>query len=716
MSAVLDRLAAVARWSYLHRFSALAGWLVALILSTALYVVVGVNEMSPAQGFVRESGAAEQIETSTDFLASRTETVLVDAGSGQRSADVAGALVAALDGARSVERVDGTLVARSGESRVVEVLLTEQQASPAVRVQGLQDAMAAVRAAHPGVHIDATGPVSVQADVTTTYAERLSLLEWLSLPITAVVLFLVFAGIVAAAVPLVTGLLVVVLAFLWSGVTSLVVPAEANQPSLILLMGLALGVDYSLFFVRRTREEFSRTGDVETAALTAVSATVRSVVVAGTVTAVSVAAAFLTESPIFHSLTLGIILVVVAAMLASVTLLPALLRIGGKRIVRQAFGRRAAAGADDEDAGFWSRLTAAVVRRPGPALLAGLLVLIALAAPVSVMRLQVPGTDSMPRTFPTLTTLDRIADEYPLYGVSHTAVTALDGGRDVGVDTLRRIAERAAASPGFDTRVRDVEVSVDGSVARVEIGTDAPSIDSDAAMGSLADLRDRIIPEVSGGSGVLVGGETAVSADLSAAMVSDLWIVIGIVVAVSFLLMVLAFASVPLAVLSVALNLLSVLASYGVLVVLFQFGWGAPVFGEEFAGPVVTLLPVMMLAILFGLSMDYHVFILTRVREALVGGAEVGAAIRHGAVRSAPPVTAAAAVMVVVFALFTVLPTHEMKQLGVGLAVAIALDATVVRGVLLPAALRLLGERGWRRSRPVVASTAEPVRTSHAVR
>ena len=189
-----------------------------------------------------------------------------------------------------------------------------------------------------------------------------------------------------------------------------------------------------------------------------------------------------------------------------------------------------------------------------------------------------------------------------------------------------------------------------------------------------------------------------VSVDVSKSTARDLLIVIPIVLLVAFALIYLAFRSVGLAALSVGLNLLSVLASYGILVLLFQYGWGAQVFGSEYVGPVVTLLPVMMLVILIGLSMDYHVFILTRVREAFAGGLGVEDAVRQGVVRSAPPVTAAAAVMVVIFAMFTLLPTPEMKQLGVGLAAAIALDATVVRGILVPAALRLLGANVWKRS------------------
>ena len=691
---VLERLAGIARWSYRHRLAVIAGWLVALVLSAGAYLTLGMSELTPAEGFVGESGSAEQLETSSDFLASRTETILVDGGSAQESDRIADELSSALAG--TAEETPERLTATTGDQRVLQVLLPEQQASPAERVQGIDSAIEGALAANPGATIAATGPISVQADVTTTYGERLSLLEMLSIPVTAVVLFAVFAGFVATAIPLITGISVVALAILWSGPTSLAVPMESNQMSVILLMGLALGVDYSLFFVRRAREEYARSGDADAAALIAVSTTVRSVLVAGLVTGVSVIAAFLTESPIFHSLTLGIILVVIAAMLASITLLPALLGAGRKRVVKQLFGK--APSADTDTRGFWGRLTGTVVRRPVAAAIAGLIVLVALAAPVAVMKLQLPGTDSMPRTFETLQTLDTVSEQFPLYGVSHTVVTETGGDVAGASSTLEQIAENASSAPGFDGQVRDVQVSSDQSVVRIEIGTDADGIDSDAAKQSLTELRENIVPQSAGDREVLVGGETAVSVDISESTSRDLLIVIPIVLLASFALIFLAFRSIGLAALSVGLNLLSVLASYGILVLLFQFGWGAPIFGSEYVGPVVTLLPVMMLVILIGLSMDYHVFILTRVREAFGQGFDVDAAIAQGVVRSAPPVTAAAAVMVVIFAMFTLLPTPEMKQLGVGLAAAVALDATVVRGILVPAALRLLGAGVWRRS------------------
>ncbi|OZC63268.1 hypothetical protein CH276_12995 [Rhodococcus sp. 06-470-2] len=691
---ILERFAAVARWSYRHRLAVLAGWLVALVLSAGAYVGLGMSELSPADGFVGESGAAEQLETGSDFLSSRTETILVQGSSAEDSDRIADELSAALMG--TAQEPPEKLTAATGDQRVLQVLLPDEQASPSERVQGIDSAIESAREANPGAAISATGPISVQADVTTSYGERLVLLEMLSLPVTAVVLFLVFAGLIATLIPLVTGLAVVALAILWSGPTSLLVPMESNQMSVILLMGLALGVDYSLFFVRRAREEFARSGDADAAATIAVSMTVRSVLVAGLVTGVSVIAAFLTESPIFHSLTLGIILVVVAAMLASITLLPALLALGRRRVVRQLFGKTPDDAA--EETGFWGRLSGNVVRRPMPALLAGLAVMVLLAAPVATMKLQFPGTDSMPRTFETLRTLDDVSEQFPLYGVSHTVVTETGGDVAGASAVLTDIAEAAAGLPGFDGQVRDVQISTDRSVARIEIGTDSDGIDAQAAKDSLNELRSNVVPEFAGGRDILVGGETAVSVDVSQSTSRDLLIVIPIVLLVAFALIYLAFRSVGLAALSVGLNLLSVLASYGILVLLFQYGWGATVFGSEYVGPVVTLLPVMMLVILIGLSMDYHVFILTRVREAFGRGLGVEDAVRQGVVRSAPPVTAAAAVMVVIFAMFTLLPTPEMKQLGVGLAAAIALDATVVRGILVPAALRLLGASVWKRS------------------
>lgn len=697
MNAILERVDALGRFSYRRRWLVVVSWVLLIALSAALYLLGGGQSQTTADGFVGEAGAAEQQETGVDFLSSRTETVLVSADDAAAAERAATELSSGLDGAAHVDTVVDVTPSDSGTSQLVRVRLTDEALSPSVHVQGLADAMASVRDDNPGVALDATGPISVKADVTQSYAERLSLLEMLSLPVTAIVLFVVFAGVVAAAIPLVTGLCVVLLAIAWSGITSFVVPSHENQLSLILLMGLALGVDYSLFYVRRMREEFAEGGDADAAGRVAISATSRSVFVAALTTGVSVVATFLTESPIFHSLTLGLILVVIAAVLASATLLPALLGFGRKGVVRRRFGKQPTRSGDD--GGAWGRLTSAVVRRPVAAAVAGGIVLVALAAPTAFMRLELPGTDSMPRTFESLRTLDAVADEFPLYGVSHTAV--MDTGADPAdaERTLDAIADEAATRDGFAEDRRPVEFSTDGSVARVEIPVVTREIESQEARDTLEVLRSEVIPAASGGHDVIVGGETAVSVDLSESVGRDLLIVVPIVLVLSLLMVWAAFRSIGLAAMSVALNLLSVLAAYGILTLVFQVGLGAPLLGSEFMGPVVTLLPIMMFVILFGLSTDYHVFILTRVQEAVAGGGRLDAAIRRGVVTSSVPVTAAAMVMVVVFAMFVVLPTPEMKQLGVGLAAAIALDATIVRGVMVPALLALLGDRVWRRSR-----------------
>ncbi|MCM6778419.1 MMPL family transporter [Nocardia sp. CDC159] len=697
MTALLTFVDGLARWSYRRRGIVLLGWVAALLLSAVLYTAVGVRELPTPDGFVGEAGAAEQLEGSADFVASRTESVLVSA-TDQAAADrAAEALAGELRQAKSVESVGNILSARDGGSRLIQVVLTDEKAAPSVRLRGVTSAIERTRAAHPGITIDTTGPNSVRADVTQTYARQLSLLEVVSLPITAVVLFLVFAGIIAAAVPLAIGLAVVLLAALWGGITSHLVPMDENQISLIILMGLALGVDYSLFFVRRMREEFAKNPDLDASARIAVSATSHSVFIAGITTGVSVTATFLTDSRIFHSLTLGMVLVVVAALLASMTLLPALLGFGRKGVVHRHFGAQASDSADS-NGGMWARLSAIVVRRPSVAAVIGAAVLVCLAAPALFMRLEWPGTDSMPRTFQSLRTFDAVAGQYPLYGISHTAATAVHGDPDGARRTLEAISEKAAATPGFAPERRAIEFSSDNTVARVEIAVRAPGIDSPEAGSTLTALREDIIPAVAADRRVLVGGETAVSVDTSRSMYRNIVVVIPFVLVISFLLVLLAFRSLGLAAMSVVLNLLSVLAAYGILVMVFQVGLGAPIFGSDYVGPVVTLLPIMLFVILFGLSMDYHVFILSRVREAIAHGARLDHAVRAGVVNSAAPVTAAAAVMVVVFAMFAILPTQEMKQLGIGLAAAIALDATIVRGILLPSVLMLLGDRVWRRS------------------
>ena len=385
------------------------------------------------------------------------------------------------------------------------------------------------------------------------------------------------------------------------------------------------------------------------------------------------------------------------------TLLPALLRLGKNRIVRHRIRRQ-----DGENGNsLLARILDAVLSRPAAASAAGLALLLLLAAPVSVMKLGMPGTDSMPRDFATLRTLDRVSAEYPLFGVSHTVVTPVGSDTEGAVARLGAIADKAATTPGFDDTVRPVEVSEDGQAARVEIPVETDRIESDAAKQSLATLRNDIVPSEADGTTVLIGGETAVSVDYSDAMRKDLLLVVPFVLLLSFVLVATSFHSVRIAILSVALNLLSVLAAYGILVLTFQWGWGAPLFGSDFTGPVVTLLPLMLLVVLFGLSMDYHVLILSRVQEARETEENLVAAVRRGLLNSAAPVTAAAVIMVVIFAMFTILPTPEMKQLGLGLAAAVALDATVVRVILLPALLVLLGESAWPKGRSITHGVSD---------
>ena len=314
MNSLLHFAESTARWSYDHARRVLVGWLLLLALGVGAYVVVGANVLDSSESFVGEAGAAEVLEGSHDFIGSRTETVLVSGDSAQLDTATS-ELVDRLKSEDGVAQVSAPMTGESGDTRAVQVQLPPStDASAGERVAGMNAAMAAVEQAHPGVDVAATGPLSVRADVTQKYSDRFALLERASIPVTAILLYLVFGGIVAAGVPLVTGMCVVLVGIAGGGLTSFLVPSDSNQLSLILLMGLALGVDYSLFFVRRLREEYAAHPDASTAARVAVSTTSRSVCVAGITIGISVLPLFVTQSPTFHSLALGMIVVIAVVM------------------------------------------------------------------------------------------------------------------------------------------------------------------------------------------------------------------------------------------------------------------------------------------------------------------------------------------------------------------------------------------------------------------
>jgi RND superfamily putative drug exporter len=427
------------------------------------------------------------------------------------------------------------------------------------------------------------------------------------------------------------------------------------------------------------------------------------VVVSGITVAVAMSGMFLSGFSIFSAFAMGTILVVSVAVLGSVTVLPALLSILGRWVDRPRIPllwRLARRGGGSR---FWPAVLRPVLRRPVAALTLGVAALAALALPALGMTLSNPGIDDMPDSIPEIQTYERIADAYPSEGTAHTvAVWSHDGSAldapavDAAVAELAARTDADTAYFATDGVVPEVEFAEGGAVARFSVPA-ASNADDPQGRGSLEELRS-LVPETVGevpGVDTGVTGEIAWDIDFRDVLSERLPLVIGFVLLLTVIVLVLAFRSLAIALTAAALNLLSVAAAYGLLVLVFQNTWAEGLLDFTSNGAIITWLPLFLFVILFGLSMDYHVFVVSRIREGHRAGLSTRDAIAQGITRSAGVVTSAALVMVAVFSIFATLSPLDFKQMGVGLAAAILIDATLVRAVLLPAAMSLLGERNW---------------------
>jgi uncharacterized membrane protein YdfJ with MMPL/SSD domain len=407
---------------------------------------------------------------------------------------------------------------------------------------------------------------------------------------------------------------------------------------------------------------------------------------------------YLGGSPTFSSLATGTILVVAVSVIGSLTVLPAVLCALGDRVENGRLPLRNRLRRRQRPDGIWSRIVERVLRRPALSALVSGALLVGLAIPALGMHISMPGTESLSRDIPVVRSFDRTQAAFPSQS---TPVTVVVKAHDVTTHAIARSIRRfntAAASHRdlFKGRAT-VEVSTDQTVARISIPAAGTGIDRTSHR-MLAMLRGELIPAAFAGApdaSVMVGGVTAQTADFNASLATHTPLVFAFVLIAAFLLLLVTSRSLVIAVKAIVLNLLSVGASYGVLVLVFQNGWGEKLLGFHSNGTIVAWLPLFLFVVLFGLSMDYHVFVLSRVREAYDRGMSTGDAVAHGIKSTSSVITSAALVMVGVFALFGTLSTVSLRQMGVGLAVAVALDATVVRGILLPAAIKLLGDRTW---------------------
>src|SRR5581483_7121557 len=422
----------------------------------------------------------------------------------------------------------------------------------------------------------------------------------------------------------------------------------------------------------------------------------RSVLISGFTVMVAMAGMLVTGDKTYLSFGIATMMVVAVAMLGSLTVLPAVLSKLGDRVEKGRIpfiGRRRRERSENR---FWSAILSPALRRPAISAVAATAVLLALATPVLHVHTAESGLDSLPRSIATVTTIDRIQRAFP--GNVVPAIVAIKGNADSPRLTaaVHELSRQALAS-GQAKRPIEVDVNHDRTVTRVTIplvgnGADAKST------GALHTLRDRILPATVGtvpGAVWAVTGGTANSVDGNALLKHSWPFVFAFVLALAFLLLLVSFRSLVVPIKAIVLNLLSVGAAYGVLVALFQYGWGESILNFKSNGGIASWLPIFMFVILFGLSMDYHVFILSRVREAFDRGLKTEEAVAHGIKTTAGVVSSAAVVMVGVFSIFATLPILDMKEMGIGLAAAVLIDATIVRAVLLPATMKLLGDWNW---------------------
>lgn len=701
----------------------IALWLLLIAGFTFAGAISGTEMLDDPGAGIGESARADDRVEAARLQDPAAERMLVRSGSPAATAQAADALAQHLRAVPDVAEVatpadEPELSTAGGRTVLVVATLRGDPDDADEHVDGVVSAVAAVAGAHPGVRVDQAGAGSISKAFDTVLEEDLGKAGMLSLPITLAVLLLAFGALVAASIPLLLGLTSVAGAMGANALVSQAVPDGGSTSALVLLIGLAVGVDYSLFYIRREREERAA-GRGPAAALDAAAATVgRAIVVAGLTVVVSLAGLLITGVDIFASMALGTMVVVAFAVVGSLTVLPATLALLGDRIERGRMpwrrhskretpaagpataagrARSLAAGPAAPVAGAWDRIAGAVTRRPVAALCVAVCVLGALAVPALDMKVANPGDGSLPGDVAAAQALGAIEASFP--GAPEDAELVVSGrGLDAprAAGELQALGERARSVTGGAGRP-DVRVSADARTALVAVPM--PDRGVLAAERAVDELRAVVAPtatRIGPGAEVLVTGDAAGSADFADRMAERTPLVIAFVLGLAFVLLVAAFRSPALAAATMALNLLSVAAAYGILTGVFQHEWAEGLLDFESTGTVTDWLPLFAFVVLFGLSMDYTIIVLERVREERLAGRSPREAAAAAVARTGSTVTSAALVMVAVFAVFAALRMVENKQLGIGLASAILIDATIIRAVALPAVVTLIGERGWR--------------------
>ena len=708
------------RWSATHRKTAIVGWILFVVLATVIGGKIGQNQLKDSASGNGDSKRGAMIVDDAGFAEEIGERVLIQGKGSIKSDDpqVTAAVrdvVNRLEGIKGVKDIESPLnaqqrantVSKDGRSVLVTFSMPAKTDTKAEleKLETVADAplaaVAAVQKAHPELLVAEHGAAS-EAKATGPQGRADEAKEMqVSLVGTLIILLIAFGAAVAAGVPLFLGISSFV------ATTGLLAPASQLMPlhsavsQVTMLIGLAVGVDYAMFYMRRMMEERDNGRSSADALDVAAATSGRAVLISGFTVMAAMAGMFFSGNPIFSSFGVGTIIVVGVAMIGSLTFLPAVLSYLGQkgwlekgRVPYVAKRRHKNKG----ESRMWNAILTRVLKRPAlSAILAGGL-LVAMSLPALHMQFKDPGTDGMSRSgTPILKTLDRIDAAFPGGSVPATVVVkAKDVTTPEVQSAIKQLHDQAIAT-GQLSEPSNVDVNPAKTVAVVNLSVKGNGTDA-ASNHSIEVLRSEVVPATVGklaGAEAVVSGPTAMSKDFLDTMKSHLPIVFGFVLSLAFILLLVTFRSIVVPIKAIVLNLLSVGSAYGLLTWLFQDGHGEKALGFNSVGGITPWLPLFLFVVLFGLSMDYHVFVLSRIRELVDRGMSTDNAVAQGIKSTAGVITSAAAVMVVTFGAFATGSSQDMKQLGVGLAAAILIDATIVRAVLLPATMKLLGKRNW---------------------
>jgi putative drug exporter of the RND superfamily len=684
VGAVLDRLG---------RFAARRHWVVIVLWVVVAIAIVAFAQASGGHTFDNFRIPGAQSQTAVDLLESRfpqqsggNATVVFHSSKGsltdpQAAAGVA-QTVAGLKALPQHPQVTGPVPAKGGATAIAEL-----QYQDTVQELGVPafDALhaAAAPARHAGIEVALGGQL-----VDYSEAPHSSASDQLGLLVAIVILVFAFGSLLAAGLPIATALLGLAVGLSAITLLAAVTDVGSAAPELGTMIGLGVGIDYSLFIVTRQRENLAAGMEVEPAIGHAVATAGQAVLFAGTTVVIAICGLLISGIPYVAVLGFSAAIVVAVMMVAALTLLPALLGLAGTRVSRGHHAAKTASGSR-----FWTRWATLVCEHPWPFAIVAVAILLTLAAPFLSIRYGQSDDGTAPAGSTQRIAYDLIADAF---GPGANGPLAVVVTYPAGGSVPAALTSALASTPGVATVAPPQTNAADNTAVVTVIPTTAP--DAQATSNLVGALREDVIPAALAKSPQVrayVGGVTAAFIDLGDRIADRLPYFIGAVVLLSFLLLLLVFHSIVIPATAAVLNLLSVGAAYGVTVAVFQFGWAKGVFGLSSTVPIISFVPMMMFAVLFGLSMDYQVFLLTRVREEYDQTGDTTQAVVNGLSHTARVITSAALIMIVVFLSFVAYPIPEVKMFGLGLAVAVAVDSTIVRMVLVPSLMQILGRANW---------------------